>query len=114
MNTRLLKLCLHTGGSEVNMDSVRAIVTPPATETHFPLPHGEFVDSVRTGLAAAHLEIVAETHALAHAGNRYFGMLQVKKADMEIADYSLVVGIRNSHDKKFPVGIVAGGGRFRL
>src|SRR4029079_5186810 len=42
---------------------------------------------------------------------RYFGMFQLKNGNNPV-DYSLVVGLRNSHDKSFPAGLVVGSGVF--
>jgi len=49
--------------------------------------------------------ITAESHALSHGGARYFGLFEVRVAggDRE-RDYSWIVGIRNSHDKVYPLG----------
>lgn len=107
-----VKLCLHTGGEEVTFADVLASATPSATDSYVPVPHGQFVSLVKAGLEKANLEIVGESHALAKGGDRYFGLIQVAKQDEAEKDYSLILGVRNSHDKKFPAGIVAGSGVF--
>ena len=109
---RQIKLCLHTGGEEVNFSDVLAAKTPDRTESYVPVPHGQFVTLVKSGLQTAGLEIVGESHALAKGGDRYFGLIQVAKPQIDNPDYSLILGVRNSHDKKFPAGIVAGSGVF--
>jgi hypothetical protein len=109
---KVVKLCLHTGGEETSLALVKAVHTPAPTKTYFPIPHADFIGQVKSGLQNANLEIVNETHALAKEGKRYFGLLQVAKAGMTADDYSLVVGLRNTHDKVFPAGIVAGAGVF--
>ena len=38
---------------------------------------------------------------------RYFGLMQIQRAESD-EDYCWVLGLRNSHDKTFPAGIVAG------
>jgi hypothetical protein len=105
---RPVKLCLHTGGEEVAFSAIQKVRTPDATETHFPIPHAELVNRVRVGLSNARLEIVSESHALAKDGDRYFGLFQISKPGMDLKDYSLVMGLRNSHDKRFPAGITVG------
>ena len=50
---------------------------------------------------------MTEAHGLTHDGARYFGLLQVAGQDAE-GDFGLVVGLRNSHDKVFPAGLVVG------
>ncbi len=108
-----IKLCLHTGGAEVPLADISKVKTPDATKSWTPVAHIDFIDKIKMGLGNANMEIVGESHALAKEGNRYFGLLQVAQKGMEdIKDYSLVVGLRNSHDKVFPCGIVAGAGVF--
>ena len=58
-------------------------------------------------MSAAKLSVVNQAHALSHAGDRYFGLIQVTN-DAREGDYAWVLGLRNSHDKRFPAGIVAG------
>jgi hypothetical protein len=42
-----------------------------------------------------------------HDGMRYFGLLQIANGSNH-ADYSWVLGLRNSHDKRLPAGLVLG------
>ncbi len=107
-----LKLCLHTGGESTSLATIARVATPEPTETYFPIPHIDFINQIRKGLDAAKLEIVESEHALAKEGKRYFGLLQVARAGMKAKDYSLVIGLRNTHDKVFPAGMVAGAGVF--
>lgn len=100
-------LVLHCGASAVQRADVRAIRTPIATPTWSPIPHLRLVEQVERALRAAHLEIVNQAHALSHGGDRYFGLIQVATS-RAASDYALVLGLRNSHDKRFPAGLVAG------
>ena len=46
---------------------------------------------------------------ISHEGNRYFGILEVSpRGDIVANGHGWVVGLRNSHDKTFPAGLVAG------
>ncbi len=105
---KTVKLCLHAGGKEVDFSALSHVQTPAPTLTHYPLAHDSLVNRVRGALGDAHLEIVSEMHALSHGGARYFGLFQVAKPGMDLQDYSLVMGLRNSHDKRFPAGITVG------
>lgn len=107
-----IKLCLHTGGHEVPFAALESVPMPLATASYQPIGHADFVNEIRKALALANLEIVNESHALAKEGRRYFGLMQVAKVGHAEGDYSLVLGSRNSHDKVFPAGIVAGAGVF--
>jgi hypothetical protein len=58
-------------------------------------------------LKASNLAIGDEAHSLSHDGQRYFGLMEIHN-QRQHDDYALVLGLRNSHDKSFPAGIVAG------
>ena len=100
-------LSLHCGSNEVQRDQLALVPTPEATETWFPIPHAALLGQVEDKLKRNGLEIVHEAHSLGHDGNRYFGLLEVRNAD-STHDFSLVVGVRNSHDMTFPAGLVIG------
>ncbi|MBI5692029.1 MAG: DUF932 domain-containing protein [Verrucomicrobia bacterium] len=100
-------LILHCGGQAVERGALAQVRTPAATATWTPVPHLRLVEQVEHALASSRLTIVTQAHALSHGGDRYFGLLQVQNG-VAHADYSWVLGLRNSHDKRFPAGIVAG------
>lgn len=106
-------LILHCGAESVERGQVDAVIAPPSTETYAPLPHGQFIDRVTHGLRQVGYEITNEAHALTKEGSRYFGLFQIEPAvesltPLVAADYSLVLGLRNSHDKSIPAGLVLG------
>ena len=102
-----LNLELHCGAHTVSQDAIRAVKTPEGTDTWNPIPHMDLITQVRTTLEANKLTIVNEAHSLTHDGMRYFGLLQIKNGQKQ-EDYAWVLGLRNSHDKVFPAGLVAG------
>lgn len=101
-------LCLHAGASEVPRTALALVPTPAPTETWRPIPHEEYVRRIEWELPRYGLDVVQEAHALTYDGSRYFGLVQVAREGLEHADYSLVIGLRNSHDKSLPAGLVAG------
>lgn len=101
-------LVLHCGASEVPFDKIARTPTPEATETWFPIAHTTLIEQVRAGLSNVGLSVVQEAHSLTKEGNRYFGLLQVSRAGQDRTDYGYVLGLRNSHDKQFPAGLVLG------
>ena len=110
----LMKSCnliLHCGADAVERDALKAVRTPVATATWQPVPHLRLVEQVERALAASHLTVVNQSHALSHGGDRYFGLLQVRNGG-EHPDYAWVLGLRNSHDKRFPLGLCAGASAF--
>ncbi|EIP96372.1 hypothetical protein OpiT1DRAFT_00787 [Opitutaceae bacterium TAV1] len=100
-------LLLHCGAAAVERSALREIRTPLATPTWTPIPHLRLVEQIERALASARLSIVNQAHALSHGGDRYFGLIQVQNGSQH-SGYAWVLGLRNSHDKRFPAGLVAG------
>src|SRR6266568_748008 len=98
-------LNLHSGGELVQYEALREMQTPPATASHVPIEHHRLVDLVRSTLGMFGHEIVAEHHALDADGMRYFGLMESRST---WTGYTDTCGLRNSHDKKFPIGISFG------
>ena len=102
-------MLLHCGGQVIGRDALFGIETPHPTETWFPLPHRYLVEEVENQLTEAGFNLLCSTHAVSHDGNRYFGVLEVSlPGNFQENGHGWVVGLRNSHDKTFPAGIVAG------
>lgn len=101
-------MLLHCGAETVSRSDLFAVPTPKPTETWFPLAHGDLVTEVQRQLAGAGFMLESALHALSHDGARYFGLLQVRLPERRGAEYAWVVGLRNSHDKTYPAGLVAG------
>lgn len=93
---------LHSGGELVPYEALRELKTPEATRTHVPIEHHRLVDLVRGTLSMFGHEVVAEHHALDHDGMRYFGLMSLKSP---YTGYQDTLGLRNSHDRRFPIGI---------
>lgn len=98
-------LNLHSGGELVPYEALREMDTPAATATHVPIEHFRLVDLVRSTLGMFNHEVVAEHHALDGEGMRYFGVMELRSP---YTGYTDTVGLRNSHDKRFPIGISFG------
>lgn len=100
-----MTLNLHSGGDLIEFEALRAVPTPERTETHVPLPHFELVNMVKYALGYYGHEIVEETHAIAHEGMRYFGLMSLRSP---YGNYCDTLGLRNSNDRSFPIGIAFG------
>lgn len=104
-------LILHCGAEAVDLAQVRSVKTPRATSTWQPIPHHQLIQTVQRTLATTKLTIGTQAHSLTHDGARYFGLMEIH-AQKTSEDYCWVLGLRNSHDKTFPAGIVAGASVF--
>lgn len=100
-----MTLMLHCGGEEIDYNSLRLLPTPEPTKSHVPIPHASVVDMVKYSLGYFGHEVVEEHHAISHEGHRYFGVLTLHS---QYGDYTDMVGLRNSSDKSFPIGISFG------
>jgi hypothetical protein len=98
-------LMLHAGANAISYDDLRAVKTPDGTESHIPVPHHEIVELMRYTLGFHQHEIAEEHHAVTPDGTRYFGLLSLRSPYSEYTD---TLGLRNSHDKSFPIGIAFG------
>jgi len=100
-------LMVHSGGNKIQVEELAKIPTPPATATWFPIPHKDIYALCVDNLTRMGYSVKREEHAIAHEGNRWFGVLDLSYAGAP-ADYTLVAGLRNSHDKSFPAGLCVG------
>lgn len=108
-------LIVHAGGRKVGLDEVRETPTPDHTMTHWPIPHGKLVDLVTERFLSSGYEITESEYAI-RDGNlgdtkipaaQFFGLFRLKRGQSH-ADYDLIAGLRNSHDKTIPAAICLG------
>lgn len=97
-----MSLMLHVNASPVDYEGLRGLEMPDATATHVPIPHFRVVDLMKSTLAMFGHEVTAENYGVTEDGARFFGLLSLKST---YGAYEDTVGLRNSHDKRFPIGI---------
>jgi hypothetical protein len=96
----------HRGAQEVTLDQLSTIEAPPPTATWFPVSHIDVYEAVNHTLTSAGYEIRRQVFSLAKDDHRFFGVLDLTSTITE--GISLSVGIRNSTDKSFPIGMAVG------
>ncbi len=101
-----MTLMLHCGANPIDYPALRDIETPEPTRSHVPIPHHRVVDMVRHTLGFYGHEVISESHGITPDGMRYFGVMMLKSP---YGGYEDTVAIRNSHDKRFPIGVAFGG-----
>ena len=111
LQPRCANLLLHCGAHAVDREITGATPTPEPTATWTPLPHMALIEEVEGVLKSNGLSVVNQAHSLTHDGLRYFGLMAIQNGVIH-RDYAWVLGLRNSHDKTFPAGIVAGANVF--
>lgn len=100
-----MTLMLHAGAQALDYADLRLLETPDPTATHVPIAHHRLVDVVRLTLGFYGHEVTEEHHGVTPDGMRYFGILSLRST---YGDYTDTVGLRNSHDKTFPIGLSFG------
>ena len=92
----------------VTMDRVQLelVRTPQPTLSHQPIPHHRLFEKVEDRIQQHGLNIQRSTHTVTHDDARYFGTIELEPQPGK--EYRRMVGIRNSHDKRYSASIVAG------
>ena len=93
-------------GKFVSRDEVALVPTPGGTESWKPVPHMEVIEAVTDVVKAHNWQILDENFGLAREGQKMFGVMRLNKSSCP--DWSRCIGLRNSHDKSFAVGLSAG------
>ena len=109
---KLNNLFLHCGGARVEPEQLERVATPPAEGRWQPVAHATLASQVRRGLEDAGMKVLTEAHALNKGGAQYFGLMQVAIDGHESDDWGTIVGLRNSHDKRFPAALALGSSVF--
>jgi hypothetical protein len=100
------RLDLHAGGREVTREELMTIEAPPPTETWFPVSHGKCITTVEETLTASGFHVTSTRFGLARNDARLFATMDL--ASTLATGVTLAVCIRNSFDKTFPLGFIAG------
>ena len=104
------QLILHAGGREVTLDELMEVKAPPPEGRWFPLSHGAVLNKVKDTLAAAGFIVAKERLATSHEHHRFFGVLDMESELMP--GVALSVGVRNSTDRTFKIGVCFGARTF--
>jgi len=99
-----MSMALHCGGELVTRDQIDSAPIPESTHTWTPVPHGDVIRMVEDSIQGGGLKITDSQFALARGGQRMFGTVTLAGG----TDYATVIGVRNSHDKSFPVSFCLG------
>jgi hypothetical protein len=99
-------LIAHRGAEKIGRQDLLSLATPASqSDTHTIIPHSNFVERIIQALAYRNINIVKDDYAIMKDGLRIFGTMTL---DLQQNGVNLVLGLRNSHDKSFSIGIVAG------
>ena len=99
-------LMMSGGGDFVDRNTVALVETPVGTDSWKPVPHIEVIEAVSEVVKAHKWQITEEQFGLAREGQKLFGVMKINKSSS--SDWVRCIGLRNSHDKSFSVGLSAG------
>jgi hypothetical protein len=95
----------HSRSVLIGRQDLKDLPTPEPTATHYPVPHWRIVETLAESLAFRHLDIVSEEYAVSADAMRFFGALTLNVEDSGVR---IALGLRNSHDKSFSLGLTVG------
>ena len=93
-------------GRFVSRAAVARTDTPCSTATWHPVPHIDVIEAVTEVIKAHDWNIEGEKFGLASNGRRMFGVVEISSSASP--EWHRCLGLRNSHDKSFAVGLSAG------
>ena len=93
------------GGRTIGREELMLVPTPPATETHRPIPHHEIVQALIETLGFRHIGVVHDEYAVSLDGMKMFGVLDLAT---EMSGCRFSIGLRNSHDKSMRLAMTCG------
>jgi len=91
--------------SKITRSELANLSTPPATETHIPIPHAAVVETLVETLSHRHIAVVGEEYAVSSEGMEMFGVLDLE-AGFEGCRFA--IGIRNANNKRFRLACTVG------
>lgn len=98
-------LISDSGARRASEDEVRAVPEPEFTNTWHPLSHGKVLTALEDAVETAGIPITRREYSLNQDGRNMFGVWSL---DVEKDGMIWAMGIRNSLNKKFAVGVCAG------
>ena len=105
-----MSLILHCGADSISRQELALVPTPPAMgPRHHPVAYSDFVDLVADSLDLIGLRVIDERYGLLKDGSRFFGLMEAQPIHGLVErDYSLMIGLRGSHDQSLARALVAG------
>jgi hypothetical protein len=93
-------------GRTIPREELALVPTPPATDTHRPVPHYEIVQALMETLGFRHTSVVHDEYAVSPDGMKMFGVLDL---EIQMHGARFAIGLRNSHDKSMRLALVRRG-----
>lgn len=101
----MANLMLHSGGKAIERETLEMVETPVGSGRWQPIPHYTLFNLVDQTILQNGLQIENVQMGIAKDGARFFALMDISS---DMTGYRLTIGLRNSHDKMFPAGMVVG------
>ena len=98
-------LLANNNSHRVSETEVRAVPEPEFTDTWHPLSHDKVLTAIEKAVEVSQIPVVRKEYSLNQDGNNMFGVWNL---DVQNNGTAWAMGIRNSLNKKFAVGVCAG------
>jgi hypothetical protein len=92
---------------EVSRPALSGVVLPPTTDSYRPIGHDWLLNLLEDSVRDNGMAFGSEHHGLSHDGARYFGLIELKTGE-DNPDYRMLMGVRNSLDKRFGAQVAFG------
>lgn len=99
-------LILHAGAQHVSETELLGFLAPPPEGRWYPIAHSRVLQTVKESLGELGYAVQRQDLGVFRDGSRFFGTLDL--ASTIAPGVTLAVGVRNSVDKSFPLGFIAG------
>ena len=101
-------LMLHCGAHSIERGELEILPLPePRGARHRPVAFSKYIDMVENTLATHGYAVNEQAYGVTADHNRFFGLMQLQ-ATTPNADYTVMLGLRGSHDQRLPRGITIG------
>jgi len=97
---------LLSKSQKVSRTELKSIPTPMPTSSWHPVPHYQLAELVNNEADRRGFHIIDESYGISADGSKMFGVLRFHPEGHP--EYTRALGIRNSNNKTFSVGLVAG------
>ena len=90
---------------KITREELAKLPTPPATETHIPIPHLAVVETLIETLSHRHIGVVGEEFDVSSDSMEMFGVLDLETS---FEGCRFAIGIRNANNKRFRLACTVG------
>src|SRR5205807_7863221 len=90
------KLMVHRGATRMTRAELVDIEPPPATDTHKPIKHSVFLDTLHEELDRREIGVTKEEYAVQRQGNYLFGVMTLNY--LKTDEFAAALAFRHSND----------------